>query len=136
MALGKTIIEKSDLETSYHRIVNISMNVNTNESIVTLERYVSKEYRDKAKEQVKQKQQLDNLIAEYNHAVETNNIEVQKALLEKINQMNETVAPLLNKDYVVDTKDIILEFIPENPSYRTFYEELAKLPEFEDAEEV
>ena len=45
MALGKTIIEKSDLETSYHRIVNISMNVNTNESIVTLERYVSKEYR-------------------------------------------------------------------------------------------
>ena len=69
MALNKKIVEIGENDTKYHRIKNLSINLNSKEAIVEIESYTSERYRNKAKTQIEIKEKLTELINQYESAV-------------------------------------------------------------------
>ena len=131
MALNKEITKESGLTTKYHRIAGVAINYNQNQSIITVEDYISEDYRNKAKKIIEVKQQISDLFVKLENA---DNDELVLALTNKIQQTQIANAELLNKNYAVSTKDICLDYIPESTTYVGFYEELKKLEEYKDAD--
>ena len=136
MALNKSIVEIGENDTKYHRIKGISINLNSNEVIVEVESYTSKEYRDKAKVQIDIKERLVKLVSQYESAVKLQNHELEEALLGKLESLQKTRLEELNKDYSVGTSFVELGSIPEEFTFTAFYNELMKNPKYKGAKEV
>lgn len=121
MALSKKITERGEATTGYHKIKSLSIDLNNEETLIELENYTSKEYRDKAKEQVKIQNKIAELIKQYNSASEKKDHDMEKAILEKLVNIKETRLNELNVDYVVSTSFINLDEIPEKFTISDFY---------------
>lgn len=121
MALNKKITERGEAITSYHKIKSISIDLNNEETLIELENYTSKEYRDKAKEQVEIKKKITELVKQYNSASQKKDRDIEKAILEKLVNIKETRLNELNIDYVVSTSFISLDEIPEEFTLASFY---------------
>ena len=136
MALNKKIVEIGENDTKYHRIKNLSINLNSKEAIVEIESYTSERYRNKAKTQIEIKEKLTELINQYESAVKLENHELEMALLNKLDLLRNTRLNELNKDYSVGTSFIELNNLPEEFTFTAFYNELIKNPKFKDAKEI
>lgn len=121
MALSKKITERGEATTGYHKIKSLSIDLNNEETLIELENYTSKEYRDKAKKQVEIQNKIAELIKQYNSASEKKDHDMEKAILEKLVNIKETRLNELNVDYVVSTSFINLDEIPEKFTISDFY---------------
>ena len=121
MALSKKITERGEATTGYHKIKSLSIDLNNEETLIELENYTSKEYRDKAKKQVEIQNKIAELIKQYNSATEKKDHDMEKAILEKLVNIKETRLNELNVDYVVSTSFINLDEIPEKFTISDFY---------------
>ena len=133
MALSKDIKKLSGLTVNYIRIAKIAINYNLNQSIITVEEYISEDYRNKARKQEEDRRGLNELFAQLEKAKD---FEIQKALTQKIQKLQLMTKDTLNKNYAVSTRDISLDYIPENTTYEGFYNELKKLEDLKDAEMI
>lgn len=129
MAISKDITKESGLITNYHRIVKIAINFNKNQSIITLEDYISEDFRNKAKLADEVKSKIQDLYARLE--TETND-EVVLALTNKIQEAQFANAELLNTNYSISRREISLDYIPEDTTFSGFYEEIKKMEEFKD----
>ena len=136
MALNKKLTEVGENDIKYHRIKNLSINLNSNEVIAEVESYTSKEYRDKAKAQLEVKEKLTKLIDQYESAIKLQNHELEAALLEKLDKLRKTRLEELNKDFSVGTSFIELEGLPEEFTFMAFYKKLIKHPLYKGAKEI
>lgn len=136
MALNKKINNIGENEIKYHRIKNLSINLNSGNSIVELESYTSKEYREKAKTQIDIKEKLTKLISQYESAIKLQNHELESAILEKLDKLKETRLDDLNIDYSVGTSVIELDILPEEFTLSAFYNKLLETPIYKGAKEV
>lgn len=136
MALNKKIIEIGENDTKYHRIKNLSINLNSGETIAEIESYTSKEYRDKAKAQIEIKEKLTKLVDQYESAIKLGNHELEIALLDKLDSLRNTRLDELNKDYSVGTSIIELDTLPEEFTLSAFYNKLLETPIYKGAKEV
>lgn len=136
MALNKSIIEIGENNTKYHRIKNLSINLNSKEVIAEVESYTSKEFRDKAKTQIDIKEKLTKLVNQYELAVKLKNHELEIAILDKLESLRNTRLEELNKDYSVGTSFETIEILPEEFTFKAFYEELIKNPKYKGAKEI
>lgn len=130
MALSKDIKKLSGLTVNYLRIAKIAINYNLNQSIITVEEYISEDYRNKARKQEEDRRGLNELFAQLEKAKD---FEIQKALTQKIQKLQLMTKDTLDKNYAVSTRDISLDYIPENTTYEGFYNELKKLEDLKDA---
>lgn len=133
MAISKEVTKESGLITKYHRILKIAINYNKNQSIITLEDYISEDYREKAKLADEVRRQIKDLYLELDIA---DNDEIVLALTNKIQEAQFANAELLNTDYSISRREISLDYIPEDITFRGFYDELTKLEEFKDSIEI
>jgi len=133
MAISKEVTKESGLITKYHRIVKVAINYNKNQSIVTLEDYISEDYRNKAKLADETRAKIQDL---YTKLETTTEDEVVLALTNKIQEAQFANAELLNTDYSISRREISLDYIPEDTTFRGFYDELIKLEEFKDSIEI
>jgi len=136
MALNKKIKDVGENEIKYHRIKNLSINLNSGESIVEVESYTSKDYRNKAKAQIEIKEKLTKLISQYESAVNLQNHELEVAILEKLDKLRETRLDDLNIDYSVGTSVIELDTLPEEFTLSAFYNKLLETPIYKGAKEI
>lgn len=136
MALNKKIKDIGENEIKYHRIKNLSINLNSGESIVEVESYTSKDYRNKAKTQIEIKEKLTKLISQYESAVNLQNHELETAILEKLDKLRETRLDDLNIDYSVGTSIIELDTLPEEFTLSAFYNKLLETPIYKGAKEI
>lgn len=136
MALNKKIKDIGENEIKYHRIKNLSINLNSGESIIEVESYSSKDYRNKAKTQIEIKEKLTKLINQYESAVNLQNHELEAAILEKLDKLRETRLDDLNIDYSVGTSIIELDTLPEEFTLSAFYNKLLETPVYKGAKEV
>ena len=131
MALSKDIEKPSGLVINYIRIAKIAINYKLNQSIITVEEYISEEHRNLAKKQIEIRNSLNELFTQ----LESNKSpELQTAITIKISNLQSTYKDFLNKNFAVSTKDISLDYIPEDTTYNGFYNELKKLEDLKDAE--
>lgn len=133
MAIKVDITKNSGLNISYIRISKIAINYNLNQSIVTLEEYVSEDYRNKAKKQIEVRQNIKELFKQLESTKDT---ELSKAITLKIQQLQIINEELLKRNYAVATRDISLDYIPENTTYEGFYNELKQIEEFKNADMI
>lgn len=136
MALNKSIVEIGENNTKYHRIKNLSINLNSNETAVEIESYTSKEYRDKAKAQIEIKERLTKLVDQYESAIKIGNHELEIALLNKLDSLRDTRLNELNKDYSVGISFIELDSLPKEFTLAAFYNKLIENPKFKGAKEI
>lgn len=136
MALNKKIKDVGENEIKYHRIKNLSINLNSGESIVEVESYTSKDYRNKAKTQIEIKEKLTKLISQYESAVNLQNHELEVAILEKLDKLRETRLDDLNIDYSVGTSVVELDTLPEEFTLSAFYNKLLETPIYKGAKEI
>ena len=136
MALNKKMVEIGENETLYHRIKSLSININSGDSIIELENYTSKDYRDKAKSQIEIKEKLAKLINQYESAISIQNHELEMALLEKLDKLQKTRLEELNKDYSVGISMVELDTLPEEFTLSAFYNKLLETPVYKGAKEV
>ena len=131
MAMNKEITKDSGLTTNYHRISKIEINFISRYCNVIIENYVSEEYRNKAKEADDLRKKLMNLQYQIDNNTDTN---LTNALNEKYALLLNNNQELLNTDYAVDTNTITLDYIPQDTSYKGFYEEIKKLNTYKYAD--
>ena len=136
MALNKSIVEIGENNTKYHRIKNLSINLNSNEIVVEIESYTSKEHRDKAKTQIEIKERLTKLVDQYESAIKIGNHELEIALLNKLDSLRDTRLNELNKDYSVGISFIELDSLPKEFTLAAFYNKLIENPKFKGAKEI
>ena len=133
MAFKIDVTKKSGLKISYIKIAKISINYVLKQSIITLEEYISEEFRNKAKEQIELKNKLNELQNQLSTASDTI---LYQALLTKINYLQESNKELLNSNYSVGIKEVSLNFIPEDTSVKGYYNELKKIDDFKEADMI
>ena len=96
MALDKKIVKDSGLSVSYFRILNIEVNYVYDISTITIEEYISEDYRNKAKK----KAELLNTIAELEQQSNTTkDFKLKESLIEKINTIYNSNKELLANNY-------------------------------------
>ena len=133
MAFGIKRIALTGVNTKYHKISDIEINVIENKCIITLEDYMTEDYRKKAKEQEEIKNSISKLIEQANNS---NKKDISDGLLPKANKLQENNSDLLDKNYIAGRINIVLDYIPEILTLESFYKELAKLEEFKEAENI
>ena len=133
MAFKIDVTKKSGLKISYIKIAKISINYVLKQSIITLEEYISEEFRNKAKEQIELKNKLNELQNQISTASDT---KLYQALLTKINYLQESNKELLNSNYSVGIKEVSLNFIQEDTSVKGYYNELKKIDDFKEADMI
>lgn len=87
MALSKTIKKENGIETSYHRITGIYLEVETEDKfmlIIRLESYLDREYRDKAQPIYSKNYNLPLTSDE-----STNNMSIRQFAYDKLKQLSE-----------------------------------------------
>ena len=133
MAFGIKRIALTGVNTKYHKISDIEINVIENKCTITLEDYMTEDYRKKAKEQEEIKNSISKLIEQANNS---NKKDISDGLLLKANKLQENNSDLLDKNYIAGRINIVLDYIPEILTLESFYKELAKLEEFKEAENI
>lgn len=133
MALKKKITRDTGITTTYHKIKSIDINEIESKCVVCIEEYLDESFRNKAKDINTIKEKINDL---YEKAEESNNKETANALIEKANTLMSKNEDSFNLKYFVKEKNIILDYIPEDRTVRGFYNELKKIPEYADSEEV
>lgn len=133
MAFGIKRIALTGVNTKYHKISDIEINVIENKCIITLEDYMTEDYRKKAKEQEEIKNSISKLIEQANNS---NKKDISDGLLLKANKLQENNSDLLDKNYIAGRINIVLDYIPEILTLESFYKELAKLEDFKEAENI
>lgn len=130
MAINKEIIQEAGLNTSYHRILDIDINYILNQCILSIENYVSYEYRDKAKKKTEVQNSINSLMEQLNKTTDSTLIE---SLQEKIINLQESNKELLENDFAASIEKVTLDFIPENCTIEGFYHELMKMDKYKDS---
>lgn len=133
MAFGIKRTALTGVNTKYHKISDIEINVIENKCIITLEDYMTEDYRKKAKEQEEIKNSISKLIEQANNS---NKKDISDGLLLKANKLQENNSDLLDKNYIAGRINIVLDYIPEILTLESFYKELAKLEDFKEAENI
>lgn len=133
MAFGIKRTALTGVNTKYHKISDVEINVIENKCIITLEDYMTEDYRKKAKEQEEIKNSISKLIEQANNS---NKKDISDGLLLKANKLQENNSDLLDKNYIAGRINIVLDYIPEILTLESFYKELAKLEDFKEAENI
>ena len=133
MAIKKEILRDSGITTTYHRIKAIVINENLNQCLVTLEEYLDEEHRNTAKDVNNIKNQINEL---YHKAEHTKDEDTSKALIEKATVLQNSNLDNFKAKFFVKETNIALDYIPEDRTVSGFYNELKKLPEYTNSEEV
>ena len=130
MALNKKIVKDSGLSVSYFRILNIEVNYVYDISTVTIEEYISEDYRNKAKK----KAELLNTIAELEQQSNTTkDFKLKESLIEKINTIYNSNKELLANNYSTGINKVELDYVPEDLSISNFYNIIKNLDLYEDS---
>lgn len=130
MALDKKIVKDSGLSVSYFRILNIEVNYVYDISTITIEEYISEDYRNKAKK----KAELLNTIAELEQQSNTTkDFKLKESLIEKINTIYNSNKELLANNYSTGINKVELDYIPEDLSISNFYNIIKNLDLYEDS---
>lgn len=130
MALNKKIVKDSGLSVSYFRILNIEVNYVYDISTITIEEYISEDYRNKAKK----KAELLNTIAELEQQSNTTkDFKLKESLIEKINTIYNSNKELLANNYSTGINKVELDYIPEDLSISNFYNIIKNLDLYEDS---
>ena len=132
MAFGIKRTALTGITTKYHKISSFEVDFINKKCIVTLDDYLTEDYRNKAKEQEALMDSIAKLLIQAN----TSNKDTSNALLLKATKLQEDNKELLDKNFVADKTTIILDYIPEKLTLESFYNELAKLEEFKNVENV
>lgn len=131
MALNKKITADSGLATKYHKISNVLIDFVNNSCVISIDSYVTEDYRNKAKQAATVRKSITDLDKQIENA---NDIKLKEALVEKANQLYIDNEKLLSEEYLASTDNIILDYIPKALTYESFYNEIKKLETFKDAE--
>lgn len=130
MALDKKIVKDSGLSVSYFRILNIEVNYVYDISTITIEEYISEDYRNKAKK----KAELLNTIAELEQQSNTTkDFKLKESLIEKINTIYNSNKELLANNYSTGINKVELDYVPEDLSISNFYNIIKNLDLYEDS---
>lgn len=130
MALDKKIVKDSGLSVSYFRILNIEVNYVYDISTVTIEEYISEDYRNKAKK----KAELLNTIAELEQQSNTTkDFKLKESLIEKINTIYNSNKELLANNYSTGINKVELDYVPEDLSISNFYNIIKNLDLYKDS---
>lgn len=130
MALNKKIVKDSGLSVSYFRILNIEVNYVYDISTITIEEYISEDYRNKAKK----KAELLNTIAELEQQSNTTkDFKLKESLIEKINTIYNSNKELLANNYSTGINKVELDYVPEDLSISNFYNIIKNLDLYEDS---
>lgn len=130
MALDKKIVKDSGLSVSYFRILNIEVNYVYDISTITIEEYISEDYRNKAKK----KAELLNTIAELEQQSNTTkDFKLKESLIEKINTIYDSNKELLANNYSTGINKVELDYIPEDLSISNFYNIIKNLDLYKDS---
>lgn len=130
MALNKKIVKDSGLSVSYFRILNIEINYVYDISTITIEEYISEDYRNKAKK----KAELLNTIAELEQQSNTTkDFKLKESLIEKINTIYNSNKELLANNYSTGINKVELDYVPEDLSISNFYNIIKNLDLYKDS---
>lgn len=130
MALNKKIVKDSGLSVSYFRILNIEVNYVYDISTITIEEYISEDYRNKAKK----KAELLNTIAELEQQSNTTkDFKLKESLIEKINTIYNSNKELLANNYSTGINKVELDYVPEDLSISNFYNIIKNLDLYKDS---
>lgn len=130
MALDKKIVKDSGLSVSYFRILNIEVNYVYDISTITIEEYISEDYRNKAKK----KAELLNTIAELEQQSNTTkDFKLKESLIEKINTIHNSNKELLANNYSTGINKVELDYVPEDLSISNFYNIIKNLDLYKDS---
>lgn len=130
MALDKKIVKDSGLSVSYFRILNIEVNYVYDISTITIEEYISEDYRNKAKK----KAELLNTIAELEQQSNTTkDFKLKESLIEKINTIYNSNKELLANNYSTGINKVELDYVPEDLSISNFYNIIKNLDLYKDS---
>ena len=130
MALDKKIVKDSGLSVSYFRILNIEVNYVYDISNITIEEYISEDYRNKAKK----KAELLNTIAELEQQSNTTkDFKLKESLIEKINTIYNSNKELLANNYSTGINKVELDYVPEDLSISNFYNIIKNLDLYKDS---
>lgn len=130
MALNKKIVKDSGLSVSYFRILNIEVNYVYDISTITIEEYISEDYRNKAKK----KAELLNTIAELEQQSNTTkDFKLKESLIEKINTIHNSNKELLANNYSTGINKVELDYVPEDLSISNFYNIIKNLDLYKDS---
>lgn len=133
MALSKKIIKDSGLSVSYFRILNIEVDYVYNMSIITIEEYISEDYRNKAKK----KAELLNTITELEQQSNaTKDSKLKESLMEKISIIQNSNKELLANNFSTGINKIELDYIPEDLSISNFYNIIKELDLYKDSKSI
>lgn len=128
MALNKDILEDSGLQISYIRIKEVEILRSDKIARITLEKYISEDFRNQAKNKENLIQSIKNLKAKAESADDKDTI---NSLLTKAAELEVANSETLNSDYSTGIEIIDLDYIPEDLSMSGIYNELIKTDRYE-----
>lgn len=130
MALDKKIVKDSGLSVSYFRILNIEVNYVYDISTITIEEYISEDYRNKAK---KKAELLNTIVELEQQSNTTKDFKLKESLIEKINTIHNSNKELLANNYSTGINKVELDYIPEDLSISNFYNIIKNLDLYKDS---
>lgn len=133
MALSVDILKDSGVSSNYHRISKVAINYRLKQCIVTIETYLSEDYRNKAKQANKVK---DDIKILKERAKNVKDKSIATSLNTKAINLQKNNASLLSDIYYISRDDISIDHIPEDLTLSGFYTELKKIEEFKEALDV
>ena len=131
MALEKDIIKKSGVKSAYHKISNVEINYVLNQCAIHIKNYKDDSFREKEKDLDNLKANVDKLYSDFEKA---DSPEIKNALLDKINSID--YKGLEDKNYFIDEDIILLDYIPEDLSYKGIYSLISSFDLYEMSKNV
>ena len=131
MAMNKEITKDSGLTVTYHRISKIEINYIAKYCNITIEEYVSEDFRNKAKQADELRKQLINLQYQISN---TSDKSIIDALNSKYSMLLNNNKELLDSNFAAGENIITIDYIPEDTSYNGFYEILKQMEPYTNAD--
>ena len=136
MAFLKEKKLKNGVITTYHRIKSVNYNFLEGQTLVEIDSYTSKEYREKEKKIDELDKTINVLYNQYRTSIEKGEKQLADSIREKMNELQDVQDDLSSKNFIADTSVITIDSIPEDITISSIYKLLSTLEEYSDAKEV